>query len=183
MPLEQPFDLSFPVCHTLYIHTQVDLLNPFPQLFSITRQNYLSKPTPTTPKWVLLALFRMTSFLAWEQQCPISNSLPPEPTEPNRKKEVETGTSSVSASLLLFQTRCRFDYAVLKASFITSSTPALSALMAEGKWILSLPSFFDEASTSPCPFSEKCSYSLSHTSISHFHTGTTGIRSSVLSSS
>lgn len=33
MLLEQPFDLSFPVCHTLYIHTQVDLLNPFPQLF------------------------------------------------------------------------------------------------------------------------------------------------------
>ena len=33
----------------------------------------------------------------------------------NRKKEVETGTSSVSASLLLFQTRCRFDYAVLRA--------------------------------------------------------------------
>ena len=29
------------------------------------------------------------------------------------KKEGETGTSSVSASLLLFQTRCRFDYAVL----------------------------------------------------------------------
>ena len=52
MLLEQPFDLSFPVCHTLYIHTQVDLLNPFPQLFLITRQNYPSIPTPTTPKWV-----------------------------------------------------------------------------------------------------------------------------------
>jgi hypothetical protein len=31
------------------------------------------------------------------------------------KKEVETNASSVSASLLLFQTRCRFDYAVLRA--------------------------------------------------------------------
>ena len=32
-----------------------------------------------------------------------------------RKKEVKAGTSSVSASLLLFQTRCRFDCAALRA--------------------------------------------------------------------
>lgn len=36
-------------------------------------------------------------------------------TYQTEKKEGETGTSSVSASLLLFQTRCRFDYAVLRA--------------------------------------------------------------------
>ena len=42
--------------------------------------------------------------------------------------------------------------------FITSSIPTLSALMAEGKWMLSLPSFSIDANTSPCPFSEKCSY-------------------------
>jgi len=34
MLLEQPFDLSFPVCHTLYIHTKADLLNPFPHFFN-----------------------------------------------------------------------------------------------------------------------------------------------------
>ena len=26
---EQPFDMSFSVCHALYIHTETDFLNPF----------------------------------------------------------------------------------------------------------------------------------------------------------
>ena len=59
-------------------------------------------------------------------------------------------TTGTFPSLSPFFTQLFIRY--LPCLFITISTPALNALIAEGKWILSLPSFSDDASTSPCPF-------------------------------